>query len=129
MMKARCVGKGRTINAKAKEAILEMEQNLGRENRLAMIQMLIPLGLEAVERELQAEVRELAGERHARGGNIDRWGSNPGSVFMGDQKVALPVPRVRNKALKVEVPLKTYERLQSPQLIDDIVLSRVINGI
>jgi transposase-like protein len=129
MMKARLVGKGRTINAKAKEAILDMEQNLGRENRLAMIQMLIPLGLEAVERELQAEVRELAGERHARGGSIDRWGTNPGSVFMGDQKVTLPVPRVRNKTLNVEVPLKAYERLQSPQVIDDIVLSRVINGI
>ncbi len=128
-MKARLVGKGRTINAKAKEAILDMEQNLGRENRLAMIQMLIPLGLEAVERELQAEVRELAGERHARGGSIDRWGTNPGSVFMGDQKVTLPVPRVRNKTLNVEVPLKAYERLQSPQVIDDIVLSRVINGI
>lgn len=128
-MKARLVGKGRTINADAKEAIRELEQNLGRENRLAMIQMLIPLGLKAVQDELQAEVRELAGTRHARGGSIDRWGTNPGSVFLGDQKVAIRVPRVRNKALDAEVPLATYERLQSPQSIDDIVLSRVINGI
>lgn len=128
-MKSRLVGKRRTINAKSKEAILDVEQNLGRENRLAMIQMLIPLGLKAVEEELQSEVRELAGERHARGGSIDRWGTNPGSVFMGDQKVAMRVPRLRTKGLDAEVPLKTYERLQNPQAIDDIVLNRVINGI
>ena len=129
MMKARLVGKGRTINAKAKESILDVERDLGRENRLAMIQMLIPLGLKAVQDELQAEVRELAGTRHVRGGSIDRWGTNPGSVFLGDQKVAIRVPRVRNTALDAEVALATYERLQSPQAIDDIVLSRVINGI
>jgi transposase-like protein len=129
MMKARLVGKGRTINASAKEAILDVEQDLGRENRLAMIQMLIPLGLEAVEEELRTEVRALAGERHARGSVIGRWGTNPGSVFMGDQKVGLRVPRLRDKIQDVEVPLKTYRRLQSPQFIDDMVLSRVINGI
>src|SRR5471030_1460397 len=96
MMKARLVGKGRRINVKAKEAIQEVERDLGRENRLAMIQMLIPLGLQCVEKELQAEVLGLAGERHARGGTLDRWGSNPGSVYLGDQKVAIRVPRVRD---------------------------------
>jgi transposase-like protein len=125
----RLVGKGRRINVQAKEAILELERDMGRESRLSMIQMLIPLALEAVGRELQGEVRELAGDPHSRGGSIDRWGTNPGSVFLGDQKVALRVPRVRNRDLGTEVGLKTYERLQSPQAIDEIVLSRVINGI
>jgi putative transposase len=129
MMKARLVGKGRRINVKAKEAIQEVERDLGRENRLAMIQMLIPLGLQCVEKELQAEVLELAGGRHARGGTLDRWGSNPGSVYLGDQKVAMRVPRVRDSEKKVDVPLETYKRLQSPRVIDDIVLARAINGI
>jgi putative transposase len=114
---------------KAKEAILEVERDLGRENRLAMIQMLIPLGLQCVEKELQAEVLELAGGRHARGGTLDRWGSNPGSVYLGDQKVAIRVPRVRDSEKKVDVPLEAYKRLQSPRVIDDIVLARAINGI
>ena len=109
--------------------IQEVERDLGRESRLAMIQMLIPLGLQSVERELQAEVLGLAGERHARGGKLDRWGSNPGSVYLGDQKVAIRVPRVRDHESDVEVPLEAYERLQSPRVIDDIVLARAINGI
>jgi transposase-like protein len=129
MMKARVVGKRRIINVKAKETILEVERDLGRENRLAMIQMLIPLGLERVERELQEEVVGLAGGHHARGGTLDRWGSNPGSVYLGDQKVAIRVPRVRDSEKDVEVPLESYKRLQSPQVIDDIVFARAINGI
>ena len=128
-MKARLVGKGRRINVKAKEVIQEVERDLGRENRLAMIQMLIPLGLQCVEKELQLEVVGLAGGRHARGGTLDRWGSNPGSVYLGDQKVAIRVPRVRDSEKDVDVPLEAYKRLQSPRVIDDIVLARAINGI
>jgi hypothetical protein len=94
-----------------------------------MIQMLIPLGMREVERELQTEVTGLVGERYVRGGDYTRWGRNDGSVYLGDQKVAIGVPRVRHKPLNREVPLRGYERLQSPQVIDDIVLRRVINGI
>ena len=129
MVKKRVVGKGRIINATTGKAVQELEQDLGLESRLSMIQMLIPLGLRAVEAELRAEVENLAGRRHSRGGEIDRWGSNAGSVYLGDQKVAVRVPRVRNTNTNREVALERYERLQSPQLIDDMALSRVINGI
>jgi len=128
-MKAMVVGRGRGINGKAQGAIREFEENDGRESRLAMIQMLIPLGLREVERELQTEVKGLVGERYVRGSEFTRWGRNDGSVYLGDQKVAIGVPRVRHKARKQEVSLGGYERLQSPQIIDDIVLRRVINGI
>jgi putative transposase len=129
MMKAKLVGKGRLINEKAKDVIREVERSPDRESRLAMIQMLIPLGLKAVEDELCAEVEMLAGKRYSRGSDLDRWGNNPGSVFLGDQKVAIRVPRVRNIVLGKEVALESYERLQSPKVIDDIVLARAINGI
>ncbi len=128
-MKAMVVGQEQVINEKARRAIRELEESNGRESRLAMIQMLIPLGLREVERELQIEVTGLVGERYARGGECTRWGHNDGSVYLGDQKVSVGVPRVRHKILNQEVPLSGYERLQSPQLIDDIVLRRVINGI
>ena len=51
-------------------------------SRIAMIQMLIPLGLEAVAELLQEEVAELVGSRYSRGGDIKRWGYNPGSVYV-----------------------------------------------
>ena len=106
-------------------------QDWGSESRLSMIQMLIPLGLQAVEAELQAEVRALSGgNRYDRTGTgIKRWGHNPGSVFVGDQKLKINVPRVRDMEAGEEVPLRSYERLQSPAHLDEIALSRVINGI
>jgi len=121
--------RGKRINPKAEQAINELGRDMSFEGRMAAIQALIPLGLREVERELQLEVRELAGERYSRGGNVKRWGENPGSVYLGDQKVKVEVPRVRNLALKEEVQLKSYERLQSPQLIDQMALTRVIRGI
>jgi putative transposase len=120
---------GKRINEKATTAINELERDMNVENRLAMIQALIPLGLAAVEQELQLEILGLVGERYSRRGSIKRWGSNPGSVYLGDQKVQVPVPRVRNVATKEEVSLSSYERLQNPQRLDDMALARVIHGM
>ncbi len=129
MMKTTVIGQGRIINEKARAAMQDLEENQSRESRLAMIQMLIPLALKAVEYELQGEVRCLVGERYSRGSDHTRWGRNNGSVFVGDQKIAISVPRVRHKLKEEEVQLESYRGLQSPGVIDDMVLRRVINGI
>jgi transposase-like protein len=120
------------INGRAKQVIQEMERGvIVKESRIAMIQALIPLGLKAIEAELQDEVTQLVGGDHYErtGGKLKRWGYNPGSAFIGDQKVKINVPRVRNASRNQEVPLKSYERLQDPTAVDEMALSRVINGI
>src|SRR5208282_1156602 len=78
-----------------------------------------------------AEVRALVGgERYDRtDGDLRRWGQNPGSVCLGDQKLKINVPRVRDVRADEEVPLRSYERLQNPGHLDEVALSRVINGI
>lgn len=86
---AKVIGKKIGINEKAKKAMIELERDMKSESRWAAIQALIPLGLKAVEDELQREIIELVGERYSRGGEIKRWGENPGSVFLGDQKVSV----------------------------------------
>jgi transposase-like protein len=124
--------KAQRINVRNQRATEMAEHpDWGSESRLSMIQMLIPLGLRAVEEELQAEVRaKVGGGRHDRtGGDNKRWGQNPGSVFVGDQKLRINVPRVRNMRAREEVPLKSYQRLQDPGHLDELALSRVINGI
>ena len=98
--------------------------------RVELIQMLIPLGLRDVHDELQDEVRRLVGERHSRQSpGIGRWGKNPGSVYLGDQKILIEVPRVRNTNDGCEIPLQSYQALQNPRLIDHAVMARLINGI
>lgn len=100
--------------------------------RVEMIQALIPLGLEAVNDLLQEEVTALAGARYSHTGGLaghDRWGSQPGSVYLSDQKLAVQVPRVRNVITGQEAPLATYGALQKKQRADDIALRKVLKGL
>ena len=123
--------KAQRINGRNQRFEEMVEPDWGSESRLSMIQMLIPLGLKAVEEELKAEVKGLVGgPRYNRTGTgKKRWGHNPGSVFIGDQKLKINVPRVRDMEAGQEVQLRSYERLQSPAHLDQVALSRVINGI
>ena len=99
---------------------------------LAMIQALIPLGLRAVEDALVQEVTALAGARYAHDDprpHLVRWGAQPGSIFLADQKLPIQVPRVRNRAAGTEVPLTTYRALQTPRAHDAGLFCRVLGGL
>ncbi|MGH7711367.1 MAG: IS256 family transposase [Gemmatimonadaceae bacterium] len=99
---------------------------------VAMIQALIPLGLQAVHDALQQEVTQLAGSRYARDDgrpHMVRWGQQAGSVFLADQKVPLHVPRVRDLAQHREIPLPTYQQLQTPRALDEGLFRRVLGGL
>jgi putative transposase len=103
----------------------------GPNSRLLLIQQLIPLGLEAVREELEAEISRLVGgERHERReGSMSRWGSNPGSVYLGGQKVSISVPRVRDASTGKEVPLESYRELKNRAGFDERAFSQLINGL
>ncbi len=115
-----------TVETGAGELVTELDA------RIEAIQLLIPLGLEAVREELQKAVVELAGPRYQRK-EIDqpyrRWGAQSGSVYLADQKVSVGVPRVRNVDDRTEVPLDVYQALQTPRKMDEGLLSRMLKGI
>jgi transposase-like protein len=99
---------------------------------IAMIQALIPLGLRAVEDRLRAEVDQLAGQRYAHeagGSRVVRWGQQPGSIYLADQKLAIAVPRVRDRRRGCEVPLESYQALRTPRALDVGLYRRVLSGI
>lgn len=101
------------------------------DTKVALIQQLIPLGLMHVQETLEAEVAALAGIRHARKTNAEkgcRYGSNPGSVRIGGQRLRVRVPRVRGD--DGEVSLQSYRQLHTGSgAVDDDLLRRVLYGI
>ena len=97
--------------------------------KMRVIQELIPLGLREICKELQQEVTKLAGDGHARGYENTRWGRQPGSVYLLDQKFPIIVPRVRNKAAKREVQLQSYQKVQSPMADDGKTALKLLHGI
>lgn len=102
------------------------------ETKVALIQALIPLGLHAVGEALEAEVVALAGARYRRTGGqagVVRWGQQRGSVYLADQKLPIPVPRVRDRAANREVALTTYEQLQRPRAADAGLFRKVLVGL
>ena len=102
------------------------------DTRIALIQALIPVALEKVREELQADVERLAGERYVRAGRLRghvRRTPQRGSIYLADQKIPIEVPRVRDRLRNQEVPLPTYERLQEPRALDTGLLHKVLGGL
>ncbi|MFH1109643.1 MAG: hypothetical protein V1790_10680, partial [Planctomycetota bacterium] len=125
-------GRGKRFTSATAGVVVPGREACATDVRVAMIQALIPLGLKAVNELLQEEVVRLAGERYSREGGIHgyaRWGQQQGSVYLADQKVTVPVPRVRDTRRAQEVPLSTYAGLQDARRADDAALRKVLKGL
>ncbi len=118
-----------TDRRKALEEMMKLKEIDDIDIKVSMIQALIPLGLEAVNENLQKEVMLLAGRKHAHGKENYRWGRQNGSVYLLDQKVPVTVPRVRNKLHNTEMPLAYYQKLQEPYKEDEQVFKKLLNGL
>lgn len=103
------------------------------DTRVALIQALIPIGLEYVNELLQDEVNQLAGLRYSRQkqdrNENYRWGRQSGSVYLGEQKLPVQVPRVRNLKTGKEVKLGSYQKLQHPVELDEKLLLKILHGL
>jgi len=102
------------------------------DSTVALIQALIPLGLQAVAEALDAEVTALAGERYRRTGGqpgLVRWSRQKGSVYLADQKLPITYTRIRDLFRRQEVPLQTYERLRAPRAADAGLFRKVLRGL
>jgi putative transposase len=99
---------------------------------IPLIQALIPLGLQAFAEVMQAEVAALAGAKYSRTGgtrDVVRWGHQRGSIFLADQKLPVAVQRVRNQQRREELPLRSYQQLQTPRSADGGLFRKVLAGL
>jgi len=80
---------------------------------------------------LEEEVTQKAGARYSRekpnDSRYSRWGFNPGSVRIGDQKLKVEVPRIYDNEQNKNTMLNRYEDLkqlpeQTEQLINGVLL-------
>ena len=77
------------------------------------------------------EIRSKAGERYDRKNDkrINRWGSNPGSVRIGQERVKIRVPRIRDEETEKEVPLESYNYLKEAEPDEENLLKGIIHGL
>jgi len=129
------------VNTKQrKKARKGLEQGLGKEemlNRMFYIIQTGKQGLDAFIHELGAilieaimdmEREELSGpEYHPLSSDIYKWAYQPGSVYIGDQKVSVKHPRLRGP--QGEIPLASYSALKKPGTFSEELLNKVLRGI
>ncbi len=117
-----CLGEVEVV-ARAEYAGLDIDA------KVELIRGLIPLGLMHVHELLDDEVVALAGPRHARndGSVAMRHGTNPGTVRLAGQRIAVRVPRVRGE--QGEIALRSYQALHGAGEVNDPLLRRVLYGI
>ncbi len=112
----------------------EIEKNLiegkngeALDSQHLLISMLLPPAVKAFFTELEKEVETLSGTRHGRTGSASRWGTQAGSIVLGNQRVSIEKPRLRDET--GEVNLATYTRFQDPGVFDSQVFEQGLKHV
>jgi len=88
------------------------------------------VGLMLVMSVIKSECEKIAGIKDAKNPHRKAfwWGSQPGSIYYGKQKVLIDRPRLRSKDNK-EIQLNTYKAFQNPKGMNSAVMKHLILGI
>jgi putative transposase len=89
---------------------------------------LLEVGRMMAETIMYIEREEVSGpEYHPRDSRIQKWASQRGSIYLGDQKVGVEHPRLRGP--KGELVLKSYQRLKEAGRFSEELLCKLLRGI
>jgi transposase-like protein len=109
--------------------LVKEKECFDRETRIALIQALVPRGMDMLRAEIMAELDALTGEKGRHGKEIVRWTKQKGYVYLLDQRMPVTYQRARNKKTNEEVVLESYKRFQQPYIGSDQTFKKLINGI
>lgn len=79
------------------------------------------------------EVRSKAGEKYqhepSEERRFSRWGSNPGSIRIGEEKVKVRAPRLYDHQNDKTTGLESYQKLRETELPSEELLKKIILGL
>lgn len=82
---------------------------------------------------LEDEVKSYTGDWYSHDKPHDnrysRWGSNPGSIKLGERRIKLEVPRIYDHESDCNKPLDSYGKLREMDSLDDRILKAVLLGL
>jgi len=101
--------------------------------KLAVIKHHLDVSYLLINEVLEEEVRSLAGNRYTRNkpydGRYSRWGTNPGSVRIGDEKVRIEVPRIYDNEEEQNISLESYNKLREVEPDEQRLMKGVLYGL
>jgi transposase-like protein len=98
--------------------------------KIAMLESHLDLCRLLVNEILEEEVAALCGAKYSHekphNGRYSRWGTNPGSVRIGEHRLTIIVPRIKDEEADKMVTLKSYERLRDTTLDEEYLMRGVL---
>jgi transposase-like protein len=117
------------INRKKLSWLLEQDLDV----KLTALQHHLDISRMLVNDILEDEVNQYAGMWYSHdkphNGRYSRWGTNPGSMKLGERRVKLAVPRIFDKESGRHKPLESYGKLREIETINDRILKAVLLGL
>lgn len=95
----------------------------------ALDAVMLEMGRMVAESVMLIEREELAGpDYHPTDPALHKWAHEAGSIYLGDQKVKVMRPRLRN-VVQGELPLPSYQRLKTPGPFSEELLEKLLRGV
>lgn len=100
------------------------------DGKKAFDQVMLEIGRMFAETIMLMDREETTGpEYHPIDSDIKKWASQAGSVYIGNQKVKVTHPRVRNVLHGKEVPLGSYVKLREKEQFSQELLGQILRGM
>lgn len=112
---------------RGQEWLIEELAGVRAEGKHALDECVMKMGRILAESILYAEREQLAGPEYQPTGGSRKWGAQPGSIYLGDRKVRIVHPRLRDD--RAEVALPCYTRLRRPGEFSEELLVRSLRGL
>ncbi len=78
---------------------------------------------------MSEEIEEKCGKKYQRDQRYSRWGSNPGSIKVGEEKLPIEVPRFYDKRNNVNQNVDSYKKIKENQAPTEAMIRSVLLGL
>ena len=111
-----------------KQEMIDRMYKIISQGKQGLDAFLLEIGRTMAETIMYIEREELSGpEYHPISSKIQKWASQGGSIYLGDQKIPVEHPRLRGK--KGEMALESYQKLKEPGSFSEELLCKILRGI
>lgn len=116
-------------NSKIRKENLQWYLNQPTDIQYQLFQNFVDIAKLHYNQLMEEEEQIKAGEKYERGKRYNRWGKNPGSIRIGEEKVPVEVPRFYDKENRVTEESEYYHQLHELPMPSEEVIKKVIKGL
>jgi transposase-like protein len=116
-------------NIKIKRENLDWYFNQPKEVQLGLFENYIAMSKILFNQLMVEEEKEKTGKKYSRGNRYSRWGTNPGSIRIGEEKIKVDVPRFYDKDEGRTEEASSYKRLREIPKPSLKILKKILLGL